>query len=240
MTEVKQQPEEQENVQPPERLKDIPAGTSVDVRQYDAVDTKKVTGNIAEDTKGAITRVMRGPGIKPIPDTVDAKQLSDKELDQRKKLRLQEIYKKMDPAIERQVNEQLQACLQKNPENFTEGTKEFLQTMSIRVNLKELGVGTLNPTTEFGKDNSGKEIAAANRRSDFLHSLIDHGKNVISNLVSTKVGRYRTREIEDQLIGEATDGGRDMNNSGIKIMSYITHGTGELGFKYEVERYPRR
>lgn len=238
MTEVKQQPEGQENVQPPERLKDIPAGTSVEVRQYDAIDTRKVTGNIAEDTKGAITRVMRGPGIKPIPDTVDAKQLSSEELDQRKELRLQEIYKKMYPAIRQQVDEQLQACLQENPENFAEGTKKFLQTMSIRVNLKELGVGTLNPITEFREDNTGKETEAVDRRLNFFHSLIDHGKNVISNLVGTKVERYRTREMEDQLIKKAT-GNENTNNFRLEIMSYITHDTGELKFKYEVTRQRR-
>lgn len=57
MTEVKQQLDSQENAQTPERVASTPERQEVEVRGYNALQTKEVIGNIATNTRGATTRV---------------------------------------------------------------------------------------------------------------------------------------------------------------------------------------
>jgi len=193
MTEVKQQPGSQENTETPERVAKAPEGEYIEVRDYDALYTAKVIGDIAIDTRGAITKVNTGEGPKPIPSTVKVAVLSSDDIRNpyaKPERRLQEIYKLLDPKLTTDIDKFLIQKIEENPNDMDSAMKTFAETATFGFRFDELNVGDVRDTEVSDKNNTRGQIEAYKQRKEFIGKLVEHGSEVIQFFLNKRLSNY--------------------------------------------------
>lgn len=193
MTEVKQQPDEQENAQTPERVANTPEGEKVEVRGYDALHTKQVIGNIATNTCGAITKVNVGKkGPKPIPNTVNATTPDSNDAQKRAEERLEKIYQTLDPKLEADIDTLLTQQIQKYPQDMSAAIRSFLQNANFGFKFSDVNVGETNKYTETTDlNNTPLQVERHKIRTDFMAKLIAHGQQTVGNHIKKRLANYK-------------------------------------------------
>jgi hypothetical protein len=184
----------------------------IEVREYDPKEIEETIGEMAIDTRGAITKVKIHEGPKPMPQDKRIKELTSKELDERAEARLKEILPEMDKGLQTQIDRKLAEVISAsfNMNGAIDrllSHDDYINNPFIRLDLDQYGIGKTSPTESDSSD-LPHQIEGHARRSKFIRTIEDHAKGVIQKHLdkrltkykdlignkSTKIGLERTRE----------------------------------------------